>query len=559
MKKNVQKIILLFLSFFCILGLSFGQNVEENQEVRNYLDGIFQTLDKSKVPNSLLKDYAFELVNLDRFTGTQLMNNNYVDRQTYELLLRTIRSSAVGIKPFGEVEDILTQQYGFGNQNTVSISAIAYQYSAIRADALTGGLIRYENGKVYDNIKNGIWQNPYENKYVIGFCAHDSICTGQTFTFKLDRNCWLSNVPYQKIEIDPGTGSYRQISIGGTTSVSFSSSGAKEMKLRVTLSNGTQLVSHSKIEVRIPLYTRTIYNEPVRTETGNAYNGVQTQAEIFVKSRDGAIRNPLIIVEGFDPRTVDHERGYTDFGKFRDIITNAQSQTGNVTLTSMFDIIYVDWVDSENYIQANAYTLMKVIDWVNQQKHSNRSSASNVILGQSMGGLVVRYALRTMENNNQSHETSHFVSYDTPHLGANIPLGVLYALYGTISFLENQKTIGYFVNKKTNSGTYLEFAERLAHCNAARQMLVNYVDFGGNLNNSLHENWQKELADLGFPQGDKNKEFKMMGIANGSYMDSNVLSPYLNADFSASSDMVDLILPFISGTVIGLALNDLWA
>lgn len=312
MKKKIQKTVLLLLSLFCILLTLNAQNVEENQEVRSYLDGVFQNLNKSKVPNGLLRDYAFELVNLDRFTGDQLENNNYVDRQIYELLLRTIRSSAVGTKPFDNVENILTKQYSLGNKNTVSISGMAYQYSAIREDALTSGLIKYEGEKVYDNTKNGIWQNPYETKYVIGFCAQDSIFPGTSLTFKLDRNCWLSNLSINKIELDPGNGSFRQISIGSATSVTFPSSGIKTMRLKVTLSNGKQLLTHSKIEVLSNIRTKSAMNIQKVDITGDAYKGVQTSAKISIISKGGGIKTPLIFVEGFDPVTPmgNTENGY---------------------------------------------------------------------------------------------------------------------------------------------------------------------------------------------------------------------------------------------------------
>ena len=366
-----------------------------------------------------------------------------------------------------------------------------------------------------------------------------------------------------EIELDPGNGSFRQISIGGTTSVNFSSSGIKTMRLKVTLSNGKQLLTHSKIEVLSNLRTKSATNIQKVTITGDAYKGVQTSAEVSILSRDGRIKTPLIFVEGFDPVTpmtiTGKGYGFGTIYQLGEELTKPQNSFVKNIILEMFDIIYVDWEDSENYIQANSNTLIKIIDWINQQKKMSNSKSSNIIIGHSMGGLIVRHALKTMENNNKTHETSHYVSYDAPHLGANVPLGVLYALYGTMSFLENQKFIGHYVNKEVDSGTYLEIAERIVHSNAARQMLVNYVDFGGNLNHSLHNSWQSELASLGFPQGDKDKNFRMVAIANGSYSSNNVPSTYLTANFSASSDIVDMILPFVSGAVIGVVLDDMWA
>ena len=52
----------ILLIICCIISLSaLGQThfVEDNQEVRNWLDNMFQHLDKSKVPHGFLRDYAF--------------------------------------------------------------------------------------------------------------------------------------------------------------------------------------------------------------------------------------------------------------------------------------------------------------------------------------------------------------------------------------------------------------------------------------------------------------------------------------------------------------------
>ncbi len=553
MKKYIIKHIIpgVFLVFCHVL--IYGQSVEENQEVRNFLDGMFQNLNKSKVPTGLLRDYAFELVELEKYNGMQISDENYLDRHAYEMLLRTIRSSAVGNKPFGNVKDILVNQYALGNSNVVSVSALAFKYSSIKSNALTNGLIRYENEKVYDKYVNGNWQNPYQQEYVTGLCLHTHEFSGTSLTFKLDGNMWFSNIPYQTIEIDAGNG-YHQINPGGSITATFSSGGQKEIKLRVTLTNGIRLHSHTLLKLNYGMSLRSLgLNTPRYIASGTAYRGVTTSAEVYVRTRNGTIRNPLIIVEGFDPRSNQYPTGRTTAENFNNKLTEVG--TSNNKISQNYDLIYVDWVNSEQYIQANANTLRDVINWVNSQKPSG-SNATNVIWGESMGGLISRYALASMENDRIPHETSLYISYDAPHLGANVPLGTLYGLYGVISFLENQNTIGSFVN--SNSGTLIEMAQNLAHCNAAKQMLVNYVDFAGHLNNYEHNLWQNELAQIGFPQGDPHKEFRMIGVANGSYMANDIPDSYLDANFSASSDITWLI-PSISGAAIGIVLNDLWA
>lgn len=55
-----------------------------------------------------------------------------------------------------------------------------------------------------------------------------------------------------------------------------------------------------------------------------------------------------------------------------------------------YDIVYIDWQNGTNSIQHNSAVLKNVIAWVNANKQGNES---NVLLGQSMGGVVGRYTL----------------------------------------------------------------------------------------------------------------------------------------------------------------------
>jgi len=559
MKRVIFKVVSLLVLILGIAQSSFAQGVEENPEVRTYLDNMFSTLDKTKVPNGLLRDYSFELTDLDKYTGNELTDKNYVDREIYSYLLRTIRSSAVGSKPFGDVSGILVKQLSAGGSNIVSLSATAYQYSYIKENALTDQLIKYQNGKVSDNTINGVWQNPYGTKKVIGFAPQDTIFDTSSLTFKLNSNCWFTNLSYNKIEIDPDGNGYRQIIVGGSISVSYASDGRKEIKMRVTLTNGQQLVSHSGIRVKSAVAMRLLSDpdlvNPRQSFTGAGYRGVSTTARVFVKTRNGIIRDPLIVVEGFDPLIKDIY-GFTTMKGFYD---NLIRQPFGGRLIDEYDIVYVDWANSEEYIQANANTLIQVIQWVNTQKPSG-STSGNVVMGSSMGGLVARYALKTMENQGIPHQTSVYVSHDSPHLGANIPVGALYALYGIGSFLENKLDLGSIYQMAT--GTPLEYMLKQIHSNAARQMLVNYVDFAGNINNTGHNLWQQELATLGFPQGDPDKSFRMIALANGSYVPETVSSSYLTANATASTDLLDvanILTHGMSAIFIGSVLNDFWA
>ena len=171
--------------FFICCRVSFpiwAQSVEDNPGVRSWLDKMFQHLDKTKVPHGLLRDYAFELADLDIYNGKELNDSNYVNKVGYENLLRTIRSSAVGIKPF-DAEEVLAAQYALNEKGKGVMGIVLYQYSYIKEDALTNNLIRYENEQVFDNVINGVWQNPYATGYTLGFSVQDSTLYGSTITY----------------------------------------------------------------------------------------------------------------------------------------------------------------------------------------------------------------------------------------------------------------------------------------------------------------------------------------------------------------------------------------
>ena len=64
--------------------------------------------------------------------------------------------------------------------------------------------------------------------------------------------------------------------------------------------------------------------------------------------------------------------------------------------------------------------LVELIKSINDQKVGDYE---NVVIGPSMGGLISRYALNYMESIGVDHETRLYVSFDTPHAGANVPIG----------------------------------------------------------------------------------------------------------------------------------------
>ncbi|WP_405879476.1 hypothetical protein OG762_12975 [Streptomyces sp. NBC_01136] len=65
-----------------------------------------------------------------------------------------------------------------------------------------------------------------------------------------------------------------------------------------------------------------------------------------------------------------------------------------------------------------------VIEAITKLIDERRGSEPLVVGGFSMGGLVTRYALARMETQKMDHQTGTYFSYDSPHRGAWVPIGL---------------------------------------------------------------------------------------------------------------------------------------
>ena len=132
-------------------------------------------------------------------------------------------------------------------------------------------------------------------------------------------------------------------------------------------------------------------------------NSTPKQARRFVR--------PLIIVEGYDPHKVLGDN---------DITIEAIDTVMLKEIKKAYDIIFLNYNDGVDDIFCNARLLEAAIDTVNSRKVGTEQ---NVVVGVSMGGLVARYCLASMEKRYKDHQTRKYISLDVPHRGANVPVG----------------------------------------------------------------------------------------------------------------------------------------
>ncbi|MFB1019149.1 MAG: hypothetical protein QMC37_02790, partial [Flavobacteriales bacterium] len=106
--------------------------------------------------------------------------------------------------------------------------------------------------------------------------------------------------------------------------------------------------------------------------------------------------------------------------------------------------MFVDFQNGTQSIERKSGLVQKTIELCNTHKTGDKSL---VVVGASMGGVVARHALCSMEQNSEEHCTRLYVSIDSPHRGANISQG----LFGLVSLLTGVSSEAYIFNEGLNS------------------------------------------------------------------------------------------------------------
>ncbi|MBU2927541.1 T9SS type A sorting domain-containing protein [Winogradskyella psychrotolerans] len=194
--------------------------------------------------------------------------------------------------------------------------------------------------------------------------------------------------------------------------------------------------------------------------------------EIFL-SPDNILDKPIIVVDGFDPGDTRDITGLYDSLDY--VGTEGDQNLADLLRTEGFDIVFLNFptytrvadditIDGgADFMERNAMVLIELIETINEDKAGN-SPEQNVIIGPSMGGVIARYALNYMEANSLDADTRLYISFDSPHLGANVPIGL-------------QHQLNFLAYNETNGVTEVEpLINGLLKSAAARQLLTDHLE-----------------------------------------------------------------------------------
>ncbi|MDR0699033.1 MAG: hypothetical protein LBG28_07435, partial [Tannerella sp.] len=321
------------------------------------------------------------------------------------------------------------------------------------------------------------------------------------------------------ISFDNGR-SYRTAAWNTPLSYTFASGGEKTIYFKLTYFDGSACVSRTRIYVNDNAALRasaaSLTDEKIPLNAGSAHSGGILEIRYATKNTSKKLQKPLIIAEPFDMSSVLSVFPEYTLDK---ILERPDIQAVRAMIDSLqYDIVYVNYNNGLDDIFRNAALFREAIRYVNQQKDKSINHP-NLVLGISMGGLVARYALRSMELAGEDHDTWKFISMDSPHKGANLPLG----LQGLIRDIEgfSISIFGFIdVLKASDIIPILDELYGVLNAKATRQMLIYYCDKNMNIDNSEHENFQKEYDRVGFPLKCQN-----IAVSSGSAVGNTLFVP----------------------------------
>ncbi|MBS1651839.1 MAG: T9SS type A sorting domain-containing protein [Bacteroidetes bacterium] len=331
--------------------------------------------------------------------------------------------------------------------------------------------------------------------------------------FNFDNAFFISNNTdtINNIEIDFGDGSgYNSLSLSNAKVISpnisiyYSTIGIKTISTKISYNSGNILYSSSLIDVKnasILSYDEVIPLNEVNPITappflmpyqGNAYVIFGCGNNNYSGSTR-LIRKPIIISNGFDP---DNTNDIYSIANQQNLISRLNSQG--------YDVFLIRYASGAGYIEKNARVMVDLLNkiYANQQLSGTGPYFKPVIVGPSMGGIITRSAFDYLRSIGVDEKlTGMFVSFDSPHTGANIPLG-------------DQYFFDFFANKAHNQGT-IDSRTKLT-TPAAREMLINYCSFF--TPSSLYGSF---YSSLGFPLTTSRK----IAISNGNINGNSLFNP----------------------------------
>ena len=435
----------------------------------------YMHLDPALMPHGVLFQSAYPLVNLGKFNGERPPADKYrLDVNGYGKALFTLGTAVR--------DESRPALFDLGYREHYAATAESDEVKLTGA-IVAGGLLRnaaFANGWVGPNADSthlveraGMSAAAYREDTLFIFSPTVDELRSPYVTYQLDASLFYGNIPWpSQLEFDPGDGSgLRQVALGSSISVNYSEQRTAELELRFT-ANGQTYRAYAKVKVPQDIDASVQMTSTVITDVP----GTEIEVEWADPDCQREFTNTLIVVDGIDPSpqqavvfTTDDEMGAYDKYLF---------ESGDRSVAQHFkdrgyDFAFINFDDGGQSIEATAQILKAAIRYINERRAAAGNTGDNIVIGHSMGGLTAKWALSELARDQEAHQVTKFISFDSPLQGAVVPLGIQLSLQYLLGLeiRASQRTI--FLRE---ASPQFQAAEVALNSAAARQLLSYRAD-----------------------------------------------------------------------------------
>lgn len=470
------------LSLYAIVLLFFFKSNSQTP-IQTKVDSMLVDIDQTDFTTGILYDRTVPWATLNNFNELDNSSNKkHFDQALLEIHNASNQELFINHTQLGSLttHDSISNVVDIGILN-VTFNTLNYYKDDQSQGGLSKGAINFEK------INND--KSAFQEKHVFVLSPLKSYVKGASITFNISEDFIFQsslNKNINTLMIDFGNQQVHTVIENGVIvlpqlTITYTEDSDKQLLAQATMTDGTTLTTKGLI------YTGGFATSPPISNFIENFEGFESNYpftgyepgdipitgkldyRIFYRSSASSptVTKPIIIIDGFDPgdkRKILDEDSNLPPQKHQSINEMMQylDDNGNPRIlikelnTKGYDVIVVNhpnYTSSEgievdggaDYIERNALTHVSLYQHINQLLLQNNSQEELIIVGPSMGGQISRYALAYMEANNIDHNTRLWVSVDSPHLGANIPIGLQTLLRQVMSsnamaqdFVENQ-------------------------------------------------------------------------------------------------------------------------
>ncbi len=493
----LRSYILFFILGICSL-LVLAQTAPEiripqnDNPLEQQLRDLLERLDVTDIPSGILYDRVLSFSDIADYAPGNTPPNPATTEIWAQMLFELSHAADERIS-LPRPAQLKTTASSAIKSGIIPVSLFDIKYEKIREDALQEKLLTMVNGQLVDTSTENI--SPYNSSRAIAAAALKPTSYFREITFDFSPQFYISNHSPRPaaMQVDFGDGSgYRTVNYDSQVTVNYLTTGEKLILLKIEKESETVEAAFRFTIKKAPgisgeMNTPDIIEEDLVANYDYLGTAALYDAYTFLGDGNTDLDKPLIFVEGFDlSDDMDWPELYA--------LINTEGLADSLRVKG-FDMIILNFADATDYLQRNSLAFVSLVENINQNKIGDEPL---IIAGASMGGLIVRYGLAWMESNAIDHQARIMLTFDTPHQGANIPLGVQFM---AAFFSNHVASIDELLTKLNSPG--------------AQQMLVyhhlNDPDPG---QNALRNQFYQDIAALGNYPSDS--DLKKVAISNGS-------------------------------------------